>query len=511
MVNVTKLWPLGFYFVALAVLYLSSGLIHSGYHMMEDHEIMVNHRLFHQMDVFNYFSKVWNDSGNRISRGLNVYMAVFSALFGSKWWMWHTMVVATLALAMTQFQALGQRLGVPLVMSVILPFMLIAGSATEVMTRLATIEGASLLISGAMLNRIAHGRFGGLTLAMVLALFFMKESFVLLGPFIVAFAYLIACSHVNDPSEGRHEFKRFAVGVCAICLLFAVAFFITDVVDTEADYVLSRPDRMLTNIGAYYSHIVAKRWWEATMIPYVILFFAGLLAAAVKLDRRHWLFVGISVGTIVSQFLLLVSVGFSGRYMIPSLIVLFVVFTVVLASVCAPRSASRVLSLGFVFALSAQGVHSERMISEYVDSGKAIRETVLHVARLCPAKCRVLFVGDPLLNMEMFQAMTVYISMESQRKNVTVSILPAETDLNRFVQLSNVLDKNSVARFEQGFSDHYGDKLVSGCDGPFEVVLGIGEGVDIFAACEDVVWDKKNYSAGCFWYSFHAGWPANEN
>ena len=59
-----RVWPYG---LILMVVYLVTGLIESGYHMMEDHEILANHVLFNQADLCDYALRVWNESGNRLS------------------------------------------------------------------------------------------------------------------------------------------------------------------------------------------------------------------------------------------------------------------------------------------------------------------------------------------------------------------------------------------------------------------------------------------------------------
>lgn len=498
-----RFFNVAIYLLVLGAVYILTGLVNSGYHMMEDHEIMMNHQLFTEADVRTYFMRVWNESDGRVSKGLNFHLAIFSALFGSQWWLWHALVCCTTVIVLYQFQSLARRLGVSPLLSFLLPFMLVLGSSTELMTRLATIEAVSLLIAGFLLNRIVVGKLGAVTLSLVLLLFFTKESFVLLTPFIVALVHLIA--HLQPDfieTVGQKQINRFSAGVGLVCGLFALTFLLTDVGNTEADYVLADGGSVFGNIIRYFEHMSARDWWGKTIFPHLTLFALLAVFSIRQMSGVGRVFLLLGGGTILLQFLLLVSVGFSGRYLTPSLIVLFVMFALMIPKVL-PDYFRQVVITGLFSALfMVQGVHSYRTIGEYVESGEAIQRAVEHTLRVCPQDCQVLLIGDPLLNIEMFQALIAYLRLRADEKRTDVHILPTESNIARFMELAEIYDSKSVKRFEQGFRDHYGHRLALRCDPIYHVALGIGEDMDVGIFCEEPVWVLSDFKEGRSWYTF---------
>jgi|GEM_PF-2704633 len=492
------------YGLILVSVYLVTGLIESGYHMMEDHEILFNHLLFKQVDLRDYAFRVWNESGNRLSRGLNVYLGIFSAMFGSRWWMWHSLVLTTLALALHQFQLLGLKFGLSRYTSFLLPLMLVIGTPTELMTRLATIESVSLLISGILLNRIAASKLGWKTLGFVLLLFFTKESFVLLGPFIVMFAYFCETDLRTNLKSSLNKLRYFSGGVLVICLLFAAAFFVADTTNTEADYVLGEPSALLSNVISYFTHVYHQQWLSSTPMPYLIILAALCFSVYIRKQGSLWFWIIVAIGSIsiVVQVLLLSSVGYSGRYLIPSLIVLCVMFITGMSKLSgAPQRG--VISIALMVVFSFQGFWSKKMIDEYVDSGRAIQQLTNYVVDSCQAPGSVLLVGDPLLNIEMFDALITYFAIRAEDMVLDVKILPTEPDLERFSELAEIYDSSAIERFKRGFQDHYEDRLVTNCLNPFQLVVVIGEQHGFENICPSISSKETSFTVGKSWYLFN--------
>lgn len=471
---------------------------------MEDHEILVNHLFFKQADFGDYVVKVWNESGNRLSRGLNLYLGVFSAMFGPRWWLWHTLVLSILTLALTQFRLLGIKLGLSRNLSFILPFMLVVGTPTELMTRLATIESMSLLISGILLNRIAAGILGWKTLGLVLLLFFTKESFVLLSPFVVLFSYFCSAELKRTDKTDIKKSHYFALGVMGICFLFAGAFFYTDTTNTEADYVLSQPTKLLSNVISYLTHAYYQPWLSSTPIPYLVILASVYLLVRFKKQGGQWFWSLTAIGliSIAIQLVLLSSVGYSGRYLIPSLMVLYVLFATGMARMRGLELRKGIIAGALVLVFSFQVVWSKKMIDEYIDSGNAIQQLVNYVSETCQESCRVLLVGDPLINIEMFEALMAYISARTENVEIEVKILPTEPDIERFSELAEIYDGNSINRFKKGFQDHYQERLVTNCQGYFNLIVFIGEQTRFESVCPLVSTEKPTLSVGKSWYQF---------
>ncbi len=491
------------YGIILLAVYLISGLIESGYHMMEDHEILANHLRFKQYGLSDYAFRVWNETGNRLSRGLNLYLGIFSAMFGSRWWMWHSLVLTTLSLALNQFRMLGLKFGLPGYVSFILPFVLIVGTPTELMTRLATIESVSLLVAGIMFNRIASGLLGLTTLVLVALLFFTKESFVLLGPFIVAFSFL-----TTDMNSQRSKLRFFSIGVFVICFVFAAAFFLVDTSNSEADYVLSKPTELLSNVTSYFMHILDQQWVSTTPLPYFgVLFALCMLIYTKKLGSPlFWILIIIGLISILCQFVLLSSVGYSGRYLIPSLIVLIVMFAAGMSRL-SEGIPHRGLLAAVVVVLSFQLTVSRNMIDEYVRSGNAIKQMIDFVVDSCRQPCNILLVGDPLINIEMFEAVTTYMTVNSDQEKLSVKILPTEPDLERFSALAEIYDNNAIDRFKRGFQEHYEERVVTSCLTPFDIIVIIGQPIGIEETCPPLKLNDPIFNVGQSWYEFTAFKP----
>ncbi|MCF8463382.1 MAG: hypothetical protein K9G41_00970 [Flavobacteriales bacterium] len=499
--KMTKAWPYGLIFL---IVYMVSGLIESGFHMMEDHEIMANHLLFKQAALDDYVLRVWNESGNRISRGLNVYLGLFSAMFGSRWWMWHTLVLTLMTLALHQFQSLGRTLGLSKVISFVLPLMLVVGTPTELMTRLATIESVSLLIAGILLNRIANGKHDWKTLGLLFLLFFTKESFVLLAPFLVVFSYFCQSEWNKSTtleSKGQHY---FSLGVFGICALFAGAFLVVDTTNSEADYILSEPTAVVDNLISYFNHVWQHQWLASTPLPYfivlAILYF--LVYVRNKGGRWFWSLFAIGMLCILAQLVLFSSVGYAGRYLIPSLIVFFVIVAIGIASLRESNVQKSLIASALILIFCIQSVWSRNMISEYIDSGKAIQELIRFVAETRENEGKVVLVGDPLVNIEMFDAVIKYISFRTGNELIDVKIVPTKPNTKHFSELAEIYDPNALKRFEKGFQDHYYERIVKACPDSFQLVVFIGERTDFESVCPLITTEKPALTVGKSWYLF---------
>ena len=143
------------------------------------------------------------------------------------------------------------------------------------------------------------------------------------------------------------------------------------------------------------------------------------------------------------------------------------------------------------------------MIDEYVDSGSAIEQVTDYVAKTCKEPGTVLLVGDPLLNIEMFDALTTYIAVSAKDMVLDIKIFPMEPDVERFSELAEIYDSGSIERFKRGFQDHYKDRLVTNCQEPFQLVVVIGEQHGFENSCPSISSKEASFEVGKSWYLFN--------
>ena len=158
------------------------------------------------------------------------------------------------------------------------------------------------------------------------------------------------------------------------------------------------------------------------------------------------------------------------------------------------------MTLMIVF--SFQGVWSKKMIDEYVDSGRAIQQLTNYVVNSCQEATGILLVGDPLLNIEMFDALITYVMLGAEHKVLDVKILPTEPDIERFSELAEIYDSTAIDRFKKGFLDHYEDRIVTNCLNPFQIVVVIGEQKGFEDTCPSIARVETAFTVGKSWYLF---------
>jgi len=471
------------FFSLLFVLFYTTELLFSGFHMMEDHEIMSNREYFEQNSLADYTDHIFGVSKGRISKGLNLYLFVFSALLGDNFVHWHLLSLVLNALLLTAVSFLYTRMGVGVLVSVFFSFFVLFGSSVEVITRLATIESLALLIFVLLLLESTRiKRRYSLIVILSTLLVVMKENFILLLPSVLIFDLYLNWRTNQAFFEQLIIRRKLLLALSLLPLLCVSGFFLfmKDVGSSEGRYVFTNFDiaELVSISTKYFADWIGS--FYAFESPFFLVLLLGFgLFFVVGLRQFHskllWLLAFFTF-VFLSQYLIFYKLGHSGRYAFVSVFAVYILLIGLSTEFFKVNSKYGRVFLAMIFLASLpMGKASLKRIQAYVDEGKALYHSTALVEDMCEENCSILLVGDKLMNIEMFQALQYYLNYNSS-KSLEIGILPLPPDKELFKSKANIYSDDLIMIFESSFIEHYQDLVVEDSQAyNFDFILLIGD------------------------------------
>lgn len=340
---------LGLLFVGISVFFAySAGILSSGYHFTDDHEIIdINNQIrnngfFHTLSFFIKDDLVWR------FRPLFFVVRVFRALlFGTNYYLWHLTVAIECGLYIAFTYILAREMKTPLLASIIFSFIYLIGSQDEMIWRMGTQENMGmffLALSFLLVYEYSKTNKKSIGICSVISIIFMmlcKESFLVIGPTMILFLFFLEIEKGDNNIKFFISIKDFIIKHKAfiiaiiVSLLASLAIIIFGVGLMESGY--AGVDTSYT-IGEYIRITLnvflrdLKDYWLAFGISFILLiasFINKLRNKQINSKYLMLLFVGIvligySLG--IEAFLHAKSAMFD-RYKLPC--VWFIFFAIV--------------------------------------------------------------------------------------------------------------------------------------------------------------------------------------
>jgi hypothetical protein len=436
-------------------LYVSSGLLFSGWHMMEDHEIL---ELYTQNNG-NNFNQNWGEvktiAKNRLSPLLDISLYIGAVILGTKFWMWHLvkliLVILSSFLTFNLLHSLSQKK----YLSFFAPFFLFLGTASEIITRIATIEVFSLFIIILCFYLVNTKRFNFILFCCIIIACFTKENLILAIPSLFIFYYYISQKQNEDKDIIRSNFLNLSIFVFISLSAISIRLLFIDHSNNESQYVF--PYKSLSEFfqifSNFFNYIINRK---LLFIEYFLFFTVlALLFVNIKENLKgKILLVLFFISLFITQFVLYLNVGFSGRYFVPANLSFILLFGLFLSYPILYKGIFKISILLLFSLLFFQLYKTTLTIERYVYEGESIKNYLKAIAKNCPSgNCKVLLSGDKLMNLEMFQALIRYT--EYTKKDVYIKLLPLKTNQDLFFKHSNIIEKSQISLFEHSFDKHY--------------------------------------------------------
>ena len=426
-------WPI-FAFIAAfwSFLLFGSGVIFSGGHFLDDHEIAeISNALKHQSFGNTMRSYVIGDLGDRFRPMFWVQRVTQAGVFGAHYALWQ-LYGAVLAIATTMLLYLfARRIGLAIAESLALPFLALVGQQAVIWWRTGVQETLGMFLLSAALLALANSVFGKrralwstafVLLAVLMSL--AKESFSIFTPALVFLAVWLE-REARDSSWLDAIRANVAIGSALLVVLAVeiarIKLTINTAIGYDAHFGFDLVDwlRVIAFLGLIYAAIFVG----------IALIGAVGLKGSTRQERRElapklWpplLFAGIAV---VRQTLLYARSGIHERYLNPTTtaLALLLVYAAALLGAGRPR-VRRLLLLLMLVAVAITSVYSFHIAQLYAIDGETFNGALHYVEAETQPSSPILVAADPASDLEFAVAVKEFLAFDGGRGNEYVYLL----------------------------------------------------------------------------------------
>lgn len=200
-------------FVVISVIFADkTGILNSGCHLTDDHEVIEATRYIEEGGYFNaLWNCVYNDLGWRFRPLFFLIRVTRAYLFGMNFFWWHLSVAVEVGLYMSASYILARKMKTPVFLSLIFSFIYLVGSQNEIIWRMGTNENTGMLllpltlIFALLYCEKKKKVYGVLTTISTILMIGAKESFLLLVPSVFLFMFYIDVTN-NENKEDKNIF-----------------------------------------------------------------------------------------------------------------------------------------------------------------------------------------------------------------------------------------------------------------------------------------------------------------
>lgn len=224
-----------FVFVCFSIAFANiTGILNSGYHLVDDHEIIdinsyiVNNGFLNALSYYVIDDLIW-----RYRPLFFIVRVIRAGLFGTNFYFWHLSVAIECGLYMAFSYILARKLKADILPSIIFSFVWLIGTQDEIIWRMGTQENMGMVFLGLSFI-LAHSYFENgtkkLGIAMTISATLMmmcKESFLVLGPSVILFLFYL---YVSNNDEDKNIFiklwdfiKKYKVFIIIVCLFVLIS------------------------------------------------------------------------------------------------------------------------------------------------------------------------------------------------------------------------------------------------------------------------------------------------
>lgn len=223
------------FFLCISIVFANiTGILDSGFRLVDDHEIIeidnyiVNHGFFNALSHFVIDDLIW-----RYRPLFFIVRVIRTGLFGTNFYFWHLSVAIECGLYMAFSYILARKLKANVLPSIIFSFVWLIGSQDEIIWRMGTQENMGMVFLGLSFI-MAHLYFEkgtkklGIAMAISTILMMMcKESFLVLGPSIILFLFYLYVSSIDEDSNIFIKLwgfiKKYKIFIIVVCLFVLIS------------------------------------------------------------------------------------------------------------------------------------------------------------------------------------------------------------------------------------------------------------------------------------------------
>lgn len=394
-------------FVAASISFASStGILNSGFHFTDDHEIIdinnqiINNGFFKTLSFFIVDDLVWR------YRPLFFVVRVLRALLiKNNFFLWHLIVAIECGLYVAFSYILARKMNTKVIPSLLFSFIYLLGSQDEVVWRMGTQENMGLFfLSLSLLLTYCYYEknskvYGTLAAISTILMGLCKEAFLLLIPTVILFLFYL---YVHNNDEDINIFKKalsfikkykwFIISTCA-SLLFGVAliFFYVGLMQpgyagVDTSYTVGEYIRITLNV---FLRDLTDYWYLFGLMILVAVISIVSNTVEKKLTRKYWesLLVGFALfaySMVIEAFLHAKSAMFD-RYKLPLVWLLFFALIVLLNDYINKWIHYAIAVGACIFMIISCNVHDHNIIDDgkyYAIDGKRVTSMLNRVGEL---------------------------------------------------------------------------------------------------------------------------------
>ena len=396
------------FFILVSVLFAKfTGILDSGYHFTDDHEIIdINNQILNNgfFPTLRWF--IMDDLSWRFRPLYFAVRVIRTLIFGTNFYLWHLFNAIECGLYMALSYILSRKMKTPILVSLIFGFIFMMGSQDEIIWRLGPQENMGMVLLPLTFlftylyfekkNRI----YGILTVVLTVGMMLQKESYMVLAPSVILFLFYLYVSNNNENINifkklwnFIKEYKWLIIFICLFLIICAsiIVFFIgimkPGYVGLDTSYTFYEYIRLTLNV------LIVRDLFDFLPVYGIIvaILIYAIISKAVKkeLNRKFWhvllvfiLLIGYSMGI---EAVLYAKSAMFDRYKLPCLWFLYFALLVLEHEYLKPVVHFIIVLAVFVYVIMLRNNDYSSIVSSakwYADDGKETTEMLKYVGSL---------------------------------------------------------------------------------------------------------------------------------
>ncbi len=461
------------FFVGILLFLFLTGTLNSGYHFIDDHEMLKIHSDL-ESNSFIDVSTEWigNDFNIRFRPIYFLHRVLEIKLLGINFFIlsFYTGILA--ALTFSLFYIGARKLNLSVFLSLIFIFLTFIGSQMAIWWRLGPNETIGMVFLGFsfyfMTKCIKKKRYLLNTILFIIFLILAslsKESFVIIIPAFVLFKIWNEKNTFNIPMKKSIE-NNLLLALPMIIMLFEL-WFIKYVVGTDKIGYAGTGLSVYGYLKGIKNIILNKNSLLGWLILLLILIVIhGMSFLFIKNERKKkfiqsikylLLYLSFSIMIVLPNIFLYSKSGMAERYLLPSILGLSVLAIIIVKNTKKIFCRRLVYLVIFIFiTLSFWTVKVEA--TNFAKEGKETNELLSTVTKNTKSDSKILFVFDPLEKSEVISSSITYLTIEGVN-NLYGYLIERE------------YTKEYERRLEKKWKNKFKDKTIENMNGKPDIIL----------------------------------------
>lgn len=427
----------GIFLITISIMFsYLTGILNSGYHLTDDHEIIVINEYINNNGLFSAIVKFIGEDLSWRYRPLYFFVRVVRTyFFKTNFFIWHLVISIECGIYMFLSYILARKMKAPIIISIIFSFIFLIGTQDEIIWRMGPQENMGMVFLPLsflfLINYYKNNTRKNLILSeiSIALLMLCKESFLLLAPsFIIFMFYLYSLNKAtktffNLLANFIKEYKTFIICIFAVMIInLGIIFFYVGLlksgyagVDTSytiGEYIRITLNVFIRDLKDYWIIIGAVLFIET--IDYIN---KTIKKITVNFSESFSLLIFVFYSLVVEAFLYAKSV-MADRYKLPLLWVLyFSVFVLQQNKIKKPYHTIAILLITIYIFNTYNFSNIINRGSYYAEDGKKITEMFSDIGELSKDNNELIVLTD-FYWYEHNDSSSKYLQIQEKVKNV---------------------------------------------------------------------------------------------